>query len=92
MRLSIVIHVLLSYLPSYSFFDIIQLKVGCQNVFVIKKASNKKYYFVIKTEENEVIASSKTYYYKSSVLEIIESIKSNMDQKAIIVDTTFNWG
>ncbi|HEL7523982.1 TPA: YegP family protein, partial [Enterococcus faecalis] len=50
------------------------------------------YYFVIKTEENEVIASSKTYYYKSSVLEIIESIKSDMDQKAIIVDTTFNWG
>ncbi|HDT8135969.1 TPA: YegP family protein, partial [Enterococcus faecalis] len=47
---------------------------------------------VIKTEENEVIASSKTYYYKSSVLEIIESIKSDMDQKAIIVDTTFNWG
>ncbi|HAP3558743.1 TPA: YegP family protein [Enterococcus faecalis] len=66
--------------------------MGCQNVFVIKKASNKKYYFVIKTEENEVIASSKTYYYKSSVLEIIESIKSDMDQKAIIVDTTFNWG
>ena len=60
--------------------------------FVINKASNKKYYFVIKTEENEVIASSKTYYYKSYVLEIIESIKSDMDQKAIIVDTTFNWG
>ncbi|NSP60400.1 YegP family protein, partial [Enterococcus faecalis] len=59
--------------------------------FVIKKASNKKYYFVIKTEENEVIASSKTYYYKSSVLEIIESLISVLDQNALIVDTPFTW-
>ena len=58
--------------------------------FVIKRASDKKYNFLIKTEENEIIASSKTYYYKSSVLEIIESIKNDMNQKAIIVDTTFN--
>ena len=57
--------------------------------FVIKRASDKKYYFLIKTEENEIIASSKTYY-KSSVLEIIESIKNDMNPKAIIVDTTFN--
>ncbi|BDQ49790.1 hypothetical protein EfsSVR2281_16010 [Enterococcus faecalis] len=49
--------------------------------FVIKRASDKKYYFLIKTEENEIIASSKTYYYKSSVLEIIESIKNDMNQK-----------
>ncbi|EGO8206148.1 YegP family protein, partial [Enterococcus faecalis] len=54
------------------------------------RASDKKYYFLIKTEENEIIASSKTYYYKSSVLEIIESIKNDMNPKAIIIDTTFN--
>ena len=56
---------------------------------MIKRASDK-ILFLIKTEENEIIASSKTYYYKSSVLEIIESIKNDMNPKAIIVDTTFN--
>ena len=61
-----------------------------QKCFVIKRASDKNT-ILIKTEENEIIASSKTYYYKSSVLEIIESIKNDMNPKAIIVDTiSFN--
>lgn len=79
----------ISFYP-FVIFDKKILKRGANVFFVIKRASDKKYYFLIKTEENEIIASSKTYYYKSSVLEIIESIKNDMNPKAIIVDTTFN--
>ncbi|WP_445448790.1 YegP family protein [Enterococcus faecalis] len=63
---------------------------GMLMYFVIKKSSDEKYYFLIKTSDNVVLVSSKTYYYKASVIDIIESIRSSIDSKTIIVDTTYS--
>lgn len=57
--------------------------------FVLRKSSNDQYYFVIKSNNHEVVATSETWFSKESAMEIINSIKNELNKATcIVIDMT----
>lgn len=54
--------------------------------FVVHESSNSRYYFVIMSHDNQVVATSEMHQSKTSALQTIESIKSEMGQGCNVID------